>query len=273
MTGAHRTTAHFYDRWTELFQNGFGPVFQAGTIKTGQPPHEDPEQSVVVLAERAGIEDGDRVLDAGCGVGGPAAIIAGRYPNSRIDGVTNSATQARIARERLAGLGLADRVAIHVADYQALPFPERSFDVAIFLETTGYAGDVDRMYGEAARALVPGGRLYVKDVFSRPGDLSSEERAQLDSFDELWGCVRTKTLEESVAAIIAAGLVVRRARVMNDVGTALLAGSMVELEPSGHLGFTDMGARFARKDLDPPIEFAEIVATKPARSSRIPLAR
>lgn len=263
LTGTDHQTADFYDRWTELFQRGFGPVFQAGILRTGDPPREDPERSVVALAERAGIADGDRILDAGCGVAGPAVIIARKRANVRIDGVTNSSTQARIARERVADAGLADRVAIHVADYQRLPFPDETFDVVVFFESTGYSANLDDLYGEAARVLVPGGRLYVKDVFRRSGELSVEEAAQVEKFDRLWGCIRTKTLEESVASMASADLDLRRAGVMDDVGTALLAGSMFTLQPTGRLAFTEMGESFAPKDLDPPVEFAEILAIKP----------
>jgi hypothetical protein len=42
LTGAHDHTARFYDRWTELFLRGFGPVFQAGTLRTGEPPRRGP---------------------------------------------------------------------------------------------------------------------------------------------------------------------------------------------------------------------------------------
>lgn len=268
LTGTDHQTADFYDRWTELFQRGFGPVFQAGILRTGDPPREDPERSVVALAERAGIADGDRILDAGCGVAGPAVIIAQKHGNVRIDGVTNSSTQARIARERVADAGLADRIAIHVADYQRLPFPDETFDVVVFFESTGYSANLDGLYEEAARVLAPGGRLYVKDVFRRSGELSVEEAAQIEKFDRLWGCIRTKTLEESVASMAAADLDLRRARVMDDVGTALLAGSMFTLQPTGRLGFTEMGEFFAPKDLDPPVEFAEMLAIKPFQSPR-----
>ena len=262
LTAADREPATFYDRWTELFQRGFGPVFQAGILRTGNPPREDPEASVIALAQRAGIVDGDRVLDAGCGIGGPAAILAHRYPNARIDGVTNSVIQAGVARDEVATAGLSERVVIHVADYQRLPFPSEVFDVVVFFESTGYATDIDQMYREAGRVLKPGGRLYVKDVFCRSDALGVDESAQLESFDKIWGCVRTKTVDESVASIEGAGMVVSWSRVMDDIGTARLAGSMFTLQPPGRLVPTALGELFAQKDLDPPIEFAEISARK-----------
>ena len=120
---------------------------------------------MIALAQRAGIVDGDRILDAGCGIGGPAAILAHRYPNARIDGVTNSVIQAGVARDELATAGLSERVVIHVADYQRLPFPSEVFDVVVFFESTGYATDIDQMYRrgregpQAGRASLREGRL------------------------------------------------------------------------------------------------------------------
>ena len=263
LSAADHESATFYDRWTELFQRGFGPVFQAGILKTGNPPREDPARSVIALAERAGIADGDRILDAGCGIGGPAAILARRYPNARIDGVTNSMIQAGVARDELMRAGLSEHAVIHVADYHRLPFSSEVFDVVVFFESTGYATDIDQMYREARRVLKPGGFLYVKDVFCRSGALGVAESAQLESFDKIWGCVRTKTVDESVASMELAGMVVSSSRVMDEIGTALLAGSMFMLESPGRLVPTALGALFAQKDLDPPIEFAEICARKP----------
>lgn len=259
---ARQSTAGFYDRWTELFQSGFGDVFQAGILRTGDPPREDVTRSVLALAERAGIEDGDRILDAGCGVCGPATIIARQYPNVRIDGVTNSSTQATIARRRLDRSGLEDRVSVHVADYEDLPFSDELFDVVLFFESTGYSTDVARLYSEAARVVTLGGAIYVKDVFRRSGPLTEDESSQMDAFDGLWGCIRTKTVDESVVAMRTAGLDVERARIIDDVGTARLAGSMFTFGSDGTLAPTEMGELFAPRGLDPPIEFAEIYAIK-----------
>lgn len=256
-------TSEFYDRWTELFQRGFGTVFQAGMLKTGDPPREDPIGSVLALADRAGIRDGDRVLDAGCGVGGPACIIAGAHEHVSIDAVTNSRKQAAIARQLAGEAGLGDRVRVHLADFQYLPFNADLFDVVVFMESTGYAVDVDRLYGEAARVLRPGGRLYVKDVFCVGSPLEPSQEEQMAAFDQLWGCVRSKTIEETEAAITNAGLRITGSARLADIGTARLAGSMFTLDPSVGMRPTPMGRRFAPRGMNAPIEFGEILAIKP----------
>lgn len=260
--------ADFYDRWTELFLHGSGPVLQAGLIKTGHPPREDPGGSVLALAARAGLRDGERVLDAGCGVAGPAVIIAQHHPGVIIEGVTNSARQATLARGFIAEAGLGSRVRVHVADYQALPFRPASFDRVVFFESTGYATDLSAACREAHRVLKPGGTLYVKDVFRRGGTLRADEDEAMEGFDRLWGCVRSKTVEESVAVMTAAGFEVARSGVMPDVGTARLAGSMVTLGGDGAIDLTDLGRAFLRKELTAPIEFAEILAVKPSAQAQ-----
>ena len=253
----------FFDRWTELFLRGFGPFFQAGILRTGNPPREDPEQSVLALADRAGIQDGDRILDAGCGVAGPAMVIAAHYPNVAIDGITISAVQATMAGRRVEAAALASRLRVHVADYQQLPFRPARFDQVLFFESTGYATDLVATYDEAFRVLRPGGRLYVKDVFCMAGHLQADEREQMNAFDQLWGCVRSKTMDESLGAIGLAGFEVSGSAPMPNLGTSRLLGSMFEFNPASGLRPSELGDAFWRKGLRPPIVFGEITAVRP----------
>ena len=68
-----------------------------------------------------------------------------------IDGVTISDVQAKLGRRLVAEAGLADRVRVHLADFHRLPFPDASFDVALYLEVTGYSPDRTALYRESAR--------------------------------------------------------------------------------------------------------------------------
>ena len=81
-----------------------------------------------VLAERAVIRPGQRVLDAGCGVGGSSLWLA-EQRGAEVIGITPVADQVARARRFAATRMLADRVAFEQADYTNTPFPDGSFDV------------------------------------------------------------------------------------------------------------------------------------------------
>lgn len=117
------------------------------------------------LAEAAGLAAGDRVLDAGCGVGGSAIYLAERY-GCRVVGITLSANQARSARAHARRRGVADRTEFLVGDYLRAPFGAGSFDAVWALESLCYAPRKRDFVREAARLLRPGGRLVVADGFT-----------------------------------------------------------------------------------------------------------
>ena len=91
-----------------------------------------------------------------------------------------------------------------MGDYHALPFASGVFDVALFLESIGYAYDVRRLLAEVYRVLRPGGALYIKDVFQREPLESARERAALAAFDRTY-VQRTPRVGATVAAIGATG--------------------------------------------------------------------
>src|SRR5262249_271664 len=107
-----------------------------------------------VLAERAGIWAGQRVLDAGCGVGGRSLWLA-EPRGGGVLGITPAASQVARARRFAATRNLADRVAFEQADYTRAPFPDASFDVIWALESLCHALDKAAFYREAARLLRP----------------------------------------------------------------------------------------------------------------------
>lgn len=253
----------FYDRWTGLFLRDGGPIFQAGIVAVGDQAREDPEQSVLALAEQAGVGPGHKILDAGCGVAGPAIVIADRYRDVTITGVTVSRQQAAVATTLICSAGLSSRIRVVVADYERLPFVPGHFDRVLFFESTGYADDLKAAYDEAYRVLKPHGRVYVKDVFCRTGPLPASDLAQLEAFDRLWGCQRSKTMEESVEAIGRAGFEVEHAGSLES-DTRRLLGSMFELDGAGGIALSELGAAFWQVGLNPPIMFGEIRAIKPA---------
>lgn len=239
----------------EAYLADVGTTFQAGRIAAGTTMRE----SNVWLARAAGLAPGQRVLDAGCGVCGPAIDIAREIAGLRVVGITLVACQAAAAEGLISQAGLSERVRVVRGDYQALPFGEGTFDAVLFLESIGYAANLGALFDAVRRVLKPGGTLYVKDVFRRATLWSDQERQELAEFDRAYA-QRTPALEEGVEAAIAAGFADVRTRDLTGiVSTAHARRAM--FDEAGHL--TSFGHRHHRRQFSVPVYFAELTAMAP----------
>lgn len=133
-----------------------------------------------VLAEQAQIRSGERILDAGCGIGGSSLWLAQTY-GARVTGITLSEAQVELARKHAAKRGLSEQADFQAADFCATPFEDESFDVVWGIESICHALDKSAFIGEAKRILKPGGRLVCADGYARKREFSEAE----------WHIVRT----------------------------------------------------------------------------------
>lgn len=250
----------FYDEWTPKFLAGFGTTFQAGLLKEQKDAPEDPRLSACLLAKRAGIKAGDRVLDAGCGIGGPAVAIASGMPGVRIAGITVSGVQASLGNALVTQAGLEGFVSITRGDFHELPFASGSFDVAYLFEASGYSQDRPRLFRELARVVRPGGRIYVKDVFARPPPVSDAEQRDLDEFDRLWCLAGTPTIPEIEVALSRAGCQVLASGPLLNVGNASFLRAMFDLDAETIFRMNELGEAFALRVPDLPTFFGEVSA-------------
>jgi ubiquinone/menaquinone biosynthesis C-methylase UbiE len=101
-----------------------------------------------------------RLVDIGTGTGRMIELL-GPGAESAI-GIDRSPEMLRLAREKLAGTGLAN-VELRQGDMFALPLLSGSADVVIIHQVLHYAQHPAAVVAEAARLLVPGGRLLVVD--------------------------------------------------------------------------------------------------------------
>jgi SAM-dependent methyltransferase len=97
---------------------------------------------------------GQRLLEVGCGIGTDLARFAGG--GARVTGIDLSQTAIDLATKNFATLGLTGD--LRVADGEALPFADASFDVVYGHGVLQYAVRPERLIAEAHRVLVPGGR-------------------------------------------------------------------------------------------------------------------
>lgn len=133
-----------------------------------------------VLADAAGVEAGERVLDAGCGLGGSALWLA-RERGATVCGITISEKQVRAARRLASRLGLRDRASFHLQDFAAVQFPDAWFDAVWALESISHTVDKSEFFSEAYRVLRPGGRLVLTDWFLEKEPATPYDREMLDN--------------------------------------------------------------------------------------------
>jgi SAM-dependent methyltransferase len=109
------------------------------------------------------IRPGSRGLDAGCGIGLQALLLADAVgPAGHVTGVDFSTEFLRHGQAIASEAGLADRVSFREGNIDALPFTDDTFDWAWSADCIGYpAGDMLTPLRELARVVVPGGPVAV----------------------------------------------------------------------------------------------------------------
>ncbi|MBH8563033.1 methyltransferase domain-containing protein, partial [Nostoc sp. CENA67] len=132
---------------------------------------KDRRQAQIDLIEEilnwAGVQTAENILDVGCGIGGSSLYLADKF-NAKATGITLSPVQAARAAERAQEAGLSARTLFQVANAQAMPFADNSFDLVWSLESGEHMPDKTLFMQECYRVLKPGGTLIMVTWCHRP---------------------------------------------------------------------------------------------------------
>lgn len=161
----------YYDRFTKSYVDTYGTTLQAFR------PVDEEELHRYVM-EQVEMKDGQCILDAGCGVAGPALAFV-QQKQVEIHGITISKVQfdeaiSRLSRERLKGT-----VHLCCGDFHKLKkyYKEGSFDTILFLEALGHSHDPDSVIRDSYDLLKKGGLIYIKDFY--PLEIRDPEKSRI----------------------------------------------------------------------------------------------
>lgn len=145
-----------------------------------------------ILAELVGVQKGERILDAGCGVGGSSIFLAKTY-GCNVLGITLSAKQVETATKNAIQENVQENAAFKVLDYASTGLDSNSFDVVWAIESVCHAKDKSLFIKEAARLLKPGGRLIVADGFLKQSKHALADNSKMDCWLKGWGVQSLET--------------------------------------------------------------------------------
>jgi cyclopropane-fatty-acyl-phospholipid synthase len=155
-----------YEVPTKFYQLCLGArlKYSSGLWPEGTATLDAAEQAMLQLTcERARIEDGQRILELGCGWGSLSLWLAEHYPHARITGVSNSASQRLYIEAECARRGLSN-LQIITCDMNRFETPAR-FDRVVSVEMFEHMKNYQQLMANIARWLKNEGLLFVH-IFS-----------------------------------------------------------------------------------------------------------
>jgi ubiquinone/menaquinone biosynthesis C-methylase UbiE len=138
--------------------------------------HRNVVEDVAAAAPTGGV-----VLDAGCGSGRLAVLIARRRPDLQVRGVDLEPGMVEVAARRAERENLASRVQFTAADLADLQLPDDSVDLIVSTASMHHWADVGAVIASLGRVLRPGGQLWIYDFRIVPAGRVRSAARNLDS--------------------------------------------------------------------------------------------
>jgi len=146
---------NFYDLVTSFYEYGWGQSFHFAPRKKWESFEVSIHRHEMYLAHRLNLFKGMQALDCGCGIGGPARVIA-RQTQANIVGININPMQIAKAKTMTKQQGLSHLVDYVEGDFCKMDFPDEHFDVVYAIEATCHAPKREEVFSEIFRVLKKG---------------------------------------------------------------------------------------------------------------------
>mmetsp|Transcript_29262 Transcript_29262/g.35649 ORF Transcript_29262/g.35649 Transcript_29262/m.35649 type:complete len:393 (+) Transcript_29262:147-1325(+) len=200
----------YYDLATLFYEVGWGQSFHFANRYPFESFKESIRRHEYYLASKLGLSERGtevKVLDVGCGIGGPMRNIS-RFLNADVTGITLNQYQVERGNDITRGDDtVCDKCRSVQGDFMCLPFSSESFDGAYAIEATCHAPDRVKCYAEILRVLKPGAifacyEWCTTDAFDGKNPAHLRIKKQIEEGDGLPDIASTK---ECLAALEKAG--------------------------------------------------------------------
>ncbi|KAJ1463357.1 S-adenosyl-L-methionine-dependent methyltransferase [Pelagophyceae sp. CCMP2097] len=198
----------YYDLATDFYEWGWGSSFHFADRRSGESFAQSMARHEQYLAGRLGVKRGAKLLDCGCGVGGPARTIA-KFANADVTAVTINEFQVMRGNTMAKAEGLQPggtpgaSVELVCGDFMKLPFAAASFDGVYAIESTCHAPDRAGVYGEIFRVLKPGATFAcyewcLTDAYDASNALHRKLKKDIEVGDGLPDIVHTSVCTQAL---------------------------------------------------------------------------
>jgi SAM-dependent methyltransferase len=130
--------------------------------------HTGQRGATVRLAQLLNLAGNEKVLDVGCGIGGPSRFLAKQY-GCRVTGLDLTPEFCRVAEMLARRTGLSGAVTYRQGNALNMPFEDEAFDVVWSQNVSMNIANRDSLYADMFRVLRPGGLLAIQDVVAGRG--------------------------------------------------------------------------------------------------------
>lgn len=193
---------HYYDLVTDFYEYGWGQSFHFAPRFSGESFEASIARHEHYLSARLGLVPGMKVMDAGCGVGGPMRAIA-RFSGANVVGVNNNDYQVKRSNILNQKYGLDHLCSTVKGDFMNLPFPDKTFDRVYAIEATCHAPDKVGCYKQMHRVLKDEGvfagyEWVMTDAYDEKSDLHNRIKHGVEKGDGLPDLPRPQVVIDSL---------------------------------------------------------------------------
>lgn len=197
----------YYNLATDLYEYGWGTSFHFCRFAAGEGFYQAIARHEHYLALQMGIKENSKVLDVGCGVGGPAREMI-KFTGCNVVGFNNNDYQLQRAARYAEKAGMGSKFLGIKGDFMQMPAEfAGTFDAVYAIEATVHAPRLQGVYEEIYKALKPGGVFGVyewlmTDNYDNDNPRHREIRLGIEQGDGISNMVK---IDEALEAIKGAG--------------------------------------------------------------------